>query len=219
MKKKKMLLSILAIVVVAVVLFLLFRNKTREGNSGGVRVEVGKSYKCQKNTHPIGEKNSTSNSLYRGDWRNKLKRYGSWSAAVQYGGKGLDSVETIDCKNLESAGVLNCNEDGKGTREYRGCKNKTTEGITCRNWDAGGGRRIGGKWGKLRNAGSRNHIAKYSDAKAKAYGTRSGYGRFRKANNFCRTPKEKHGDQEKKPWCYTSDYKGPTWKRRGWGYC
>jgi hypothetical protein len=218
---KSVLFSVLAVVVVAVVLFLLFRNKTREGNSGAAKINVvvGKSYKCQGNTHPKGEENSTSNSLYRGDVGNKLKRYGSWGAAVQYGGSDIKKKEwkTINCKNLKSGGVLKCNEDWKGTRNYRGCKNKTKEGKQCRYWDEGGGRMVAGRKTE-RHAGSRNYIAGYNDFRAKAYGLNAGFGRFRGRNNFCRTPSEKHGGQEKKPWCYTHAYKRGT-NRKGWGYC
>jgi len=177
--------------------------------------DIGNSFRCKRGTKPVGQEYAADERhIYRGEYGNKLKHYESKGAALLYGGgsyrKSLTSdgwrrpIVTIDCGTKTYGGKHKCDESGKG-QEYRGCKNTTRKGSKCRLWDAGG------------NGGSRNYIKNLfnDERKVEEYGLGSGTGKYKMANNFCRTPVEKDGNREKKPWCYASGVR----EKGGWGYC
>ena len=176
--------------------------------------DIGNSFRCKHGTKPVGQKYAADERhIYRGEFGNKLKHYESPEAALLYGGEsyrkradgGYQQIETINCGTKTYGGKHRCDESGKG-QAYRGCRNKTRKGTICRSWDAGG------------RGGSRNYIKNlFNDAqKVEEYGLGSGTGKYKMANNFCRTPEEnENGKREKKPWCYTSKLR----EKGGWGYC
>jgi len=185
-------------------------------------VDVGRSFKCKKDTMPVGQPYPPStNAVYRGELEDKLKHYTTTDAARLHGGRGYvrqwdshhkkrhNHIETIDCTTKEYDGKLGCDETGKGG-DYRGCKNRTRKGTLCFPWDIGSTR--------MGRGGSREYIKDLfnTPGAAEEDGLVWGTGKYKMPNNFCRTPKENDKDgREKRPWCYAHKRK----EKKGWGYC